>query len=199
MEKIPDETINPWLTIWTRPRQTMRHILNTDPKGVIVWLAIISGILSGLTILGNLWLKYPHSQPLRYGITLFFAVIFGAILGIFHLYFNGWLYKITGNWIGGKGTYTEVRSAVGWAFYPFIITSIVQVLNFFLYRYPVLYYLLAIINFILIIWSVIILIKLIAEAHQFSAWRSLIAIIIAAILIIAFVMLLILLFASFGH
>lgn len=183
-----EEKLNPWVTIWTRPRETMRSIINTDPKGTIIWLAIISGILSTFVFLGNLWMKYPYRETLRYGIIIFLAIILGAISGIIGLYFSGWLFRVTGNWLGGKGTFTEVKAAAGWTNYPFIITGLINIAAFFLIRSPILYYLLYFINLVISVWGFIIAIKLLAEAHTFSSWRALGAIIISALLIIAIVM-----------
>ena len=46
-KKRPD-TLNPWFTIWTRPRATMRSILDTDPKHMVMVLAMLAGFAQAL-------------------------------------------------------------------------------------------------------------------------------------------------------
>jgi hypothetical protein len=176
-----NEHINPWARIWTQPRKTMRYILNTNPKRVIIWLAIISGIL-GVISLVFMGLKpfknISHHIPL-----LIVAIIIGAILGVISLYFSGWLLKLTGSWIGGKGNFTEVKSAVGWSYYPAIISHIFSILQL-LSSFRWLQVIFSMIASGIGVWSFFIYLGLIGEAHKFSTWKGFLTILIAFVLVV---------------
>lgn len=174
-----NENINPWLHLWTRPRATLRSILNRDPKRVIIWLAIIGGIFSSLSFIDM------HALSRTKFSILFFIVlvVIGAVIGIIHLYFSGWLLKLTGSWLGGKGTFTDVKCAVGWSNYPFIVVNIFSILVALSTPLIWLQLTLSLIMLILLVWAFVIFMKLIGEAHQFSAWKGLLAFLIAIVLI----------------
>lgn len=172
---------NPWVNIWVRPRQTMRAILNTNPRRWIILLALLSGLVSTLV----LWLEYPQRQDYHQPIFIIALLVFGSLVGLLHLYFASWLLRLTGSWIGGKGTFTEVKSAVGWGYYPFIVVGILNILALLLFKYPVLYFVMIMIYLAVAIWAMIIYFKLLGEAHQFSAWRALAAALIMSALVFA--------------
>jgi hypothetical protein len=183
--------INPWLKLWTKPRGTLRAILATDPKGVIIWLAIIAGVLSALSFAIVSW--HPPKES-SYRLWLLLAmVIGGGIIGIIHLYFVSWLLQLTGSWIGGKGNFIEVKCAVGWSNYPFILADIFAILSVLSTHLIGLKALFALLNLIAAVWGLIIFMKLIGEAHQFSAWKGVCAVLIALVLIFVLLMLIALL------
>jgi hypothetical protein len=185
------DSINPWLGIWTQPRKTLRSILNSNPKKIIIWLAIIGGIFSGFTLFSNNWFQ---PKAVSYYLLIFCTlVIAGAIIGIIHLYLAGWLLTMTGAWIGGKGNFTEVKCAVGWSNYPFIIADILAILVVLATKILWLKFLVSIVYVIVGIWAIIIFMKLIGEAHQFSAWKGLLAFVIAFILVAVVIMIIALL------
>lgn len=183
------ENINPWAHIWTAPRKTMRAILTKDPRRLILWLAIIGGIFSTFTSIGYMWLQQPDSQVSYFIPRVIGMLLGGAIFGIIHLYFGGWLYQLTGSWVGGQGSYTEVKSAVGWANYPFIVASFIGLIGVIVTPFTWLVLAFGLVNLALIIWGFVIWLHLLGEAHRFSAWKSLLAVIIALLLIFVAVML----------
>jgi len=42
------KAINPWLSIWIKPRATIRWIVNTDPTQQVILLAALGGIAQTL-------------------------------------------------------------------------------------------------------------------------------------------------------
>jgi hypothetical protein len=181
--------INPWLHLWTRPRTTMRFIINRNPRKIILWLAIIGGIISTFAFVDL------HALIRTKFVALLFIVlaVLGAVMGIIHLYFSGWLLKLTGSWLGGKGSFIDLKCAVGWSNYPFIVANIIAILSAI--STPVLWLLtiLSLLTLILIIWAFVIFMKLIGEAHQFSAWKALLAFLIAIVLVFVALMIIALL------
>ncbi len=174
---------NPWLQLWTEPRKTIRSILTTDPQKLIIWLAVAGGIVSLIS-----YAAYNPSRattPLTLGIYFVLLAIVGGIFGLIHLYFSGWLLKVTGQWVRGKGSFTDVKCAVGWSNYPFIISNLFALLNFLFLDHLWIRSIFLVGSFVLSFWAFIIFLKLIGEAHQFSAWKALLAFIIYTVLILA--------------
>lgn len=190
MNEEKSKPIYPWLTIWVRPRETMRKILDTNPYRLIIWFALLWGVLGSISLLNQLWTHYTHRPEFR---TLPYILIslFGSILiALLVLYLGGWLYKLTGSWIGGKGTFVEIKCAVGWSFYPFIITSILGLLVFATMGIPWLTAIFGLLQLAALVWSFIIFLFLLAEAHKFSVLRALGTILIAYALVFAALMIL---------
>lgn len=163
----------------------MRFLLTTDPHKTIVWLASISGILGAFTYAYSYQTNLPNSSAHFRPLPLIGILIGGAILGLIHLYFAGWLYRLTGSWIGGKGTFTDVKCAVGWANYPYIMSSIAALLGLLSVPHLWLQVIFGLINLVILIWSLVIFLKLLSEAHQFSVWKGIFAVLIGSALIIA--------------
>lgn len=161
----------------------MRSILSTDPKKIIVWLAVISGILGALTYVFSLKVSQPQRIDHLHSLLVLGILIAGGISGLIHLYFGGWLYRLTGSWIGGKGSFTEVKSAVGWSNYPYIVGSIFGLLGLLFISHLWLQLIFGLINFVILIWGLVIFFKLLSEAHQFSVWKGILTVLIAAALI----------------
>jgi hypothetical protein len=182
------ENINPWIHIWVRPKKTMRFILDRDSKRVIIRLAIIGGVVSSFTWLEYIWSIYPDRQDLKQNLYTVLILIGGGFSGLIYLYVAGWLYKLTGSWLGGKGTYTDVKCAVGWSNYPFILANVASFLSLLAIPNPWLQAIFGLIDVVIVVWSVMIFLNLVGGAHRFSAWRALLAFIIGLVLVFATIM-----------
>lgn len=180
-----NEHINPWSQIWIHPRKTLRSILSTNPQRVIIWLALLGGLISSLSFVH---LLEGEGKTLA----IIAILVAGAILGLIHLYFGGWLYQLTGSWIGGQGSFTDVKCAVGWSNYPFIISSLFGILSLFTLAHPWVLALFGIVNLILAVWGLVIFFNLISEAHRFSIWKGILCFLIAFALIFVVVMIILL-------
>lgn len=189
MESTNRTQINPWISIWCSPKKTLRALLEKDPKRVILWLAIVSGVISAFSWLGYLWLYKPSHPEYQTALFIIGTVVVGVIAGLIHLYFGGWLYRLTGSWLGGKGTFTEVKCAIGWSFYPFIIAGIFGLISMLAFPNPWLQSTFGLLNVIVAIWGFVILMNLIGEAHSFSAWKAVLAFLIAVVLLCVALML----------
>lgn len=173
----------PWITIWTHPRKTIRHLIDTNPKGTILYLAFLSGILSALSWLAFAYRQYPEKENLRHPLVILGTLFGGAALGGAHLYFGSWLYRMTGSWIGGSGKFDEVKCAIGWSYWPMIIVGLFHNLLYAAVTHPVLFLAFSLIGITLYIWSFMIFFQLIGEAHRFSSWRAVGAVAIAFVLV----------------
>jgi len=168
---------NPWATIWTRPRATIRRIVDTDVHYQVMFLAILSGAI--------VWLERRWAQPATggaYPLVVVAAVIVGAMAGIVELYLNGMLLKWSGSALGGIGTYAEVRAALAWSRVPVIVAMAIGIASILLSDdgpsalgdeasssgNGV-----ALLQVLFALWGFIVMLKCLGEVHRFSAWRAL--------------------------
>jgi Yip1 domain len=195
---------NPFVTIWTRPRATIRAIANTDTYRHIVPLAILAGIFR--TLDGASERNAGDALPLA--AILGIAVLLGPVAGLLGLFVGGWFLGLTGRWLGGRARPDQLRAAIAWSFVPVLVTipiSIIQ-LGFFgrelftretpaLDANPMLGLLLlatGILKAVLGFWSVVILLKGVGEVQGFSAWKALASLLLITLVIILSVVLLVL-------
>ncbi len=190
---------NPWLDIWVRPRDTIRHIVSTNPKYGFLALCALNGFPMAMNF----------AQSMSLGLALpTWALIIGAFivcgfLGFVSISLSSLLILWTGKWIGGMGNYTTIRSAVAWSNVPNFITSLTWlallavfgglVLNqgfsetsFVGYQAGIVF-IIFLIQSIVSIWGFIILLKTVAEVQEFSVWRALLNVVIPFIIVVALI------------
>jgi hypothetical protein len=194
---------NPWATIWTRPRATIRRIVDIDVGYQVTFLAILSGAL--------IWLERRWSNPstaAAFPMLVVFAVIVGAVAGIIELYVNGALLKWAGSALGGVGSYAEVRAALAWSRVPIIVAVSIGVLAILLgtgspmlgdedFSSPgtsILF-----VHGALVLWGFVVMLKCIGEVHRFSVWRALGSLGLVVLGIAIAVVAVILLFGGIGR
>ena len=193
---IPSEPLNPWVSLWTRPRATMRQILDTNPRRWVHVLAILGGIAEFIITPIPDTPPFPQLSP---SAMLAFKCVSGAIGGLIGLYIASFLGWMTGRWLGGQGNLVEVRSASAWPniltlwstllWLPLVVYLGMEAVNFnpeALSEEPTGMVLFATIRILLVvaaIWRLVVYLKCLAEAHRFSAWHALGASLIGVVLI----------------
>lgn len=174
---------NLWLRLWVAPRKAFREILSTNPYRVIIWFALMSGILAALITLELLWAQEPERIDFHSPLFIAALLIAGMIFGIVQLYVVSWLYQLSGSWLGGKGSYVDVKCAVGWGMYPIIVSHLFALSSPYFMVHPLFSMILSLLSIIIGIWAIVMFISFLAEAHKFSPWRALAAILLALLLI----------------
>ena len=195
---------NPWATIWTKPRATIRRIVETDVRYQVTFLAILSGAL--------IWLERRWSAPstaAAFPALVVIAVIVGAILGVVELYINGALLKWAGAALGGVGSYAEVRAALAWSRVPVVVAVSIGILAILLGNggpmipfeghAPESWGSMLLLHGTLLLWGFILMLKCVGEVHRFSAWRALGSILLVVLGIVVALVAAILLFAAIGR
>lgn len=188
------EKLNPWLTIWYKPRATFRSAINHKSTSLAVFLAIMAGIteLFDRAISENMG---DHMSTLM---VLVLIIVLGAIGGIVSWFIWSAINYYVGKLLKGKGTIQEMNIAMGVSFIPLAISAVfgffdvvflgdALFVDAYLTPFQIIWLLVsAFFVFILSIWSLFLMIKAVAEAHRFSAWKGLLtlAIPIAAIFIL---------------
>ena len=193
-----DIWVEAWLAIWVRPRATMRRIVDTDPRKFAVGIAFVAGALAMLNIRSGMFgapmprmhLRMPPIGPFSLALT---ALFMGGV-SVALLYAFGALYRWSGAMLGGTADAVKVRAALAWSQVPGIYLTIVGIIAAALGTVPAAsarsstHSPLALLDGGVAIWAFVISLKCLGEAHGFSAWRALGAILLGllAILIVVF-------------
>ncbi|RCW44922.1 YIP1 family protein [Paenibacillus prosopidis] len=203
------EGLAPWLSVWVRTRETIRQFLDSsNPASNMIVIALLAGIVNAL----NQASSKGYLDDSSIGALIFVVIAGGMIGGLVSLYFLSFILKWTGSWLGGAGTSAELRVAVTRGInVPVIMVGILWIPELLLFGQELfttemprvdaspiltgLYYFFLGIEVILSVWSIIIALKAIGEAHRFSAWKALWSVIIPGIILV-FIICIIMIIAS---
>ena len=101
-------------TMWLQPRVTIRQIVNVNPEYHVNLLIALGGIAESLdrASVKNFGDKYSL------GTILASALVLGPIGALIGAWVYAHLIRITGDWLGGRGDYDEIKAALGWSSLP---------------------------------------------------------------------------------
>jgi hypothetical protein len=176
---------SPFLTIWTRPRATMRGIVDTNPAFRVLPIAMAGGVLETIqfeSVLGA-------GEQLSISAIVVVGVVLGPPVGWILLYAGAWLVEMSCRLLRGQADSREVRAALAWSSVPLLATIPIWIIRavllgreLFTFAKPSLlanptlaYILIAtfIPELLLQIWWLVITVKALGEVQRFSAWRAL--------------------------
>jgi hypothetical protein len=198
-QRPPSEgTLNPWISMWTQPRATIRQIVATNPRHQVLLVAALGSA-------GQLpqQEEIPTDADAAYllGIVVGQAIM-GAVIGIIALFVLGWLIKVVAHWFGGIGNTLHTRAAFAWSSVPAIwYLPVIWALNVWWALDPpnpaagptpmgAVFLLAGFIALVLAIWELVLLSLTVAEVHQIHGGLGFAAVFVAGL--IAFVGLLLL-------
>jgi len=115
---------NPWLSIWTSPRKTVGEIARKNPSYRFFFFCFIYGFVAILQSAQ----RAESGASTSAGIVLLTALILGIVIGYISLSISSLFLTWTGKWLGGKGTYLTVRTAVAWSNVPVVVDLILWLL-----------------------------------------------------------------------
>ena len=159
--------------IW--PRQTVRAILNSGPsKLVTIILVVVSGARSG--VLRGLNDHYEDAlKPLSTALASAMAArAVGSMVGFLLL---GWMYYAIGQAFGGSGRLGDIYHGFARTLIPTFLgfaplAAMVALASIGQAHSPA-YLGIVLVYIALMVWSMVSLIRGLAEAHRFSSWASL--------------------------
>lgn len=180
--------MNPLFSIWLHPKITTRYVLDKKSLFYVILFLSIGYIGSGFTgfIDWDIYPKYPI------WLILLGTIILWPIFGIISNAFSALAIWLLGKLFKGKGTYKEIFKAVSLSVWPFIALIPVYLLWIIIDPDSLFYMSLdfnvfaiigIIITAVVTIWSIVISIATVAEAHQISNLYS-----FFILLIFAFIM-----------
>ncbi len=173
----------------------MRQVLEVNPRRMVHPLALAAGALGGL----EAHVPAPASSMMPLPAIVAIKVIFGALGALLFLYLFGFLLRLTGRWLTGAGDFVAVRSALAWSMIPNIWSALL-LLPVFVYMgadalnydpslmlgepgAAMLLVPLTLLTVVIAVWSIVIMIKCVAEAHRFSAWHGLGAMLLSLLIL----------------
>jgi len=168
--------LNPWVTMWTNPRKTIREIVNIAPRKGMFLLAFFFGLQYLLNLAHTMSIGQNFS-PLM---ILISAVILAPLIGYFWFYvFGGCLYW-TGKLFKGQGKFFQILSSVAWSSIPYILNVLMWFLFLVTSTFTIFvknsegftFFFINFITLITAIWSLVLVIKCIKEVQDFSYWKS---------------------------
>ncbi len=185
MDTRDEQTLNPWISMWVEPRETIQQIISSNPTRTVLLLAALSGFGSALDKASIKSMGDTFELPIIFSI----AAIAGPIGGILSLYLGGALVRWTGTWIGGVASSQNIRAALAWSSVPLIWALLIWIPELaligdelFTSETPrmdasdtlLLAFLgLSLIELVIAIWTLVVLLKSLGQVQGFSAWRAL--------------------------
>ena len=168
---------NPFVSIWTRPRETVRRLVDEDPARDVVILAILGGVAQ--VVLEIIVADPAQRASLTLGQAVVAAGIMGPTVGLLTVYVGAALTAWSGRWIGGHATMQELRTAFGYANVP-VIAGVIPLLILAALigglptgdSSPAVYGILILLALVFRIWAFVLLLKGIGELQGFSAWKA---------------------------
>ncbi len=172
--KVKPFEFNPWLSILTKPRETIFYITDTNPTKYVILLAVIGGIIDATFKAMN---KYSNPYQAIWNI-----LISGTITGFISLYVLGFLIQVSGKLLKGKGTEVTIRAACAWSILPQIVAMPLFIITIFLFTYKIAWPLITCQVLVTACW-LIVMSKTIAQVQNFkSAWMGLLNIVLAILI-----------------
>jgi hypothetical protein len=185
MDTRHDGLLNPWLSIWTQPRDTIQHIVDENPERLVWTLAALGGFAQALVRSSS----NQTGDEVAWFILILISAVAGSIIGIVFLYITAIMVRWTGRWLGGQGSIKNIRAAIAWANVPSVWTLVLWIPGLLLFRQELFTtetpridasasLALAFLAFSMIlmtagVWSIFILLKCVGQVQGFSAWKAL--------------------------
>lgn len=195
---------HPILSIFIRPKMTIRAIVDFDPNYGLFYLSFIYGFGAIMQLAQRLAL----GNRLNLVSIIIPAFVLAALLGYVAFSISSWFVFHIGRWIGGKATFKQIRSAAAWSCAPLILNVVFWVLLIILFgnklfqtvdvqivfaSKSLLFVLITILIILLqvtvMVWSLVIYICALAAVQHFSILKSIgnIVLTMLAITIISFI------------
>lgn len=175
--------LNPFLSIWTQPKETVRQFIEHNKLGYSMLLVSIAGIGGVITTLQDSGWFQDLSLPLW----IIGILLAGVFSGFLNMGLNSLLYTGIGKLYGGTGKVRDMAIAIGPTMLPQIFVLPVLVVYVLLYgerffaapaefsftSIPLgAYLLLTLLIAVAAVWSLVIASKAIGVVHGFSSMRG---------------------------
>ncbi|MGE7114480.1 Yip1 family protein [Lysinibacillus sp. NPDC047702] len=182
--------LNPFLSVWLHPKQTARYMIDEKTIGyaiLILSIGYIGSLLSGLIDQEFI----PDFSP---WVLALLCVIFAPIAGIIGTGFSALLAWLFGKLFKGTGTFSDLFRGLSLTAIPFIVlipfyiiwlmTSPESLLDAnFIGSFPWIFWPTMLVTIVVSIWSFVISVGAVAEAHQISNGMAFLTIFIPTIIL----------------
>lgn len=184
-----NDNIRPWLTIWIRPKDTIREVLDTPSKWPI-FLALLYGVIFQLDYMSDR--DWGDTTPLFF--IFLNALVFGPLFGLIGWYVSSGIVHGVARLFGGVGEWRETRIAMAWCTIPYIVKGTLwfpfllvfgremftsdNTLMTSHFLFALIFIVLSLLEIVFMIWFLVVLSNGVGEVHGFSAWKGFLSIII---------------------
>lgn len=206
--------MNPIVTIWTQPKETIRYILEYKTWSYSFFILFLASISVGLTSFAETDILLDLSLP----VIILLSILSSIIGTIISLFISSALYTWVGKWLGGKGNFKDMVQMTPIASIPLIWMLPINLLLVIIFgkslfvdmmntvdpdvtgTLSTVLLITNLLTFALGIFSTVILSKGIGIVHHFSSWRGFgtIMIIVGFFLVLLIPLIVILLFVLFA-
>ncbi|WP_442483634.1 Yip1 family protein [Aeoliella sp. SH292] len=202
------EPLYPWVSMWTKPRETVRQQLDNDPTRNVLLLGVLTGVAGQA---GNNVMAMAPELGQRVA-TLVALVLVGAIFGVIWLYVSAWLVGVAGRLLGGVARALECRTALAWSTVPGLWMAPLNALIGIHYLttgpaailvqrpggppvtiwaqfaiMPPWTWVIMSLGMLVVLWQIVVASRAVGEAHQFSSLRGFGTLILTFFVVIALV------------
>lgn len=176
--------LNPWLSIWVKPRKTIRALIDYNVNYRFIILCVIYGFQYMLQAAQFISMGSDSSLWL----ILLLSIILAIPVGYIAFTFGSFALFLLGKLIKGKGTFKQVRAATYWSSVPMVITIAIWIVlmvvhgnSLFVAGYErgltgtgiTINIVAALIQVIIGVWGLVIFLHALGEVQGFSAWMAL--------------------------
>ncbi len=199
--------VNPFLSTWMHPKQTARYMIDAKSIGyaiLVMSIAYIGAMLTGLIDSNFLLDVSPW-------IIVLFCVILAPISAIIGTAFSTLIFWLVGKLFKGSATFSEMFKGLSLAGVPFIalipfyliwlFTSPESLMDAnYMESAPWIFLPSILMTAVTSIWSMVITVGVVAEAHRFSNWKAFFTVLIPSIVgvVILFILLIIIFIGIIG-
>ncbi len=191
--------LNPWKTIWTRPKETLREISAYKKNYKLYTLSFIHGFIILFSSSQIFSLGSRFSLPA----IIAFIVILAIPSGLISISIQSFFFYWVGLLLKGKATYKEVRLAVSWAYVPQVVSIVICIVLMIMFGkdfftqaplqelhtgFAGIMLLLSFANLGLGIWELVIFLLGLEEMQKYSFWRVLVNFIFGSIVMFLFLL-----------
>src|ERR1035441_9192339 len=174
-----------YFKIWTQPRVILRHILDNQP-GYHVWTFVVfyAVFQAFLPIFYS-----PFAGRMTLDMLLLIGILISLVIDMGAFYYFSGLGYLLGRLLGGKGTFRDLQTAYAWSYPPACIAIMVLQVS----QIPTWLRMMAgetntmalltvpqmawrgsgrFLSLLLNLWTLVLLVVNVSEAHKISKWRS---------------------------
>lgn len=179
------DSFNPWLSMWTQPRSTIRAIVHENPKYRIFLIGMLWA-LQTLFYYANYWSLGIYYESIKIVAASFLIAPFAGWIWVCYY---GWVLRVVGRGLDGYAPTRYLRAAVAWSYVPCVFNLLLWFVLFVDNQEYVFIQsaigpsaiFIVLINAILGGWSFVLLVQSVSEVQNFSLNRSITNVLIAGI------------------
>lgn len=193
-------------TIWLKPSQTLKFILERCPNKYVTGFLVLGGVSRAIDSAANKGM----GDDLDTWLVLTISIIAGGLFGWISYYIYAWAMSETGKWLKGKANSEKFRTILAWSLVPTIVSLLLIFPELIIFgddlfkseisnnstvlSYSYIFF--GLLELILGIWSLVILVKGIAIVQDFTIGKSILNLIFPALIFIVPILIIALIFGN---